>query len=265
MSQLRATSEAALPGGRRRGAKQRREPRGVLVGMNPLVGSLAVSSVFLATLAAATPIAAAQQSPSASPSPTQTPVRDCRAGARVSLDRNTITATGSASVTVTYRSNTLVDLFAYTQPSTEYRLVRSETTNADGVATFVVRPPANTRLEARPRREDCTDPVFGTEPSVVLNVRTALTLTAVRNGTRDYTFAGDSLPARQGGLIVSLYRVTESGSQVLTAQTRASAASGDWAINRKFTGSGRFGFVARTGQDLQNAPGTSNTRSTLIY
>ena len=79
------------------------------------------------------------------------------------------------------------------------------------------------------------------------------------------TFAGDSLPARPGGLIVSLSLVMGSGSQVLTAQTRAAATSGDWVINRTFTGSGRFGFVVRTGQDLRNAPGASKSRSTLIY
>ena len=200
-----------------------------------------------------------------SPNPTATPVRDCRAGARVTLDRTIMTATGSANVTVQETPNTLVDLFAYTRPTTEYRLVRSAMTDADGIATFTVRPPANTRLSAAQREEDCTDPVFGTEPSVVLNVRTALTLTASRVGVRKYVFAGRSLPARPGGLVVSLYRVSGSGSEVLTAQTRASAADGDWAINREFTGGGRFGFVVRTGQDLQNAPGASNVRSTVIH
>jgi hypothetical protein len=200
------------------------------------------------------------------PTPSPTPVHgDCRAGAQVTLDRATIIATGSATVTVREIPHTVVDLFGYTRPSTEYRLVRSERTNADGIATFTIRPPANTRLKAAQREEDCTDPVFGTEPSVVLNVRTALTLTAERNGVRDYTFAGDSLPARPGGLIVSLYRVTDSGRQVLTAQARADAQNGEWTINRRFAGTGRFGFVARTGQDLQNAPGVSNTRSTLVY
>lgn len=199
------------------------------------------------------------------PTPTATPHADCRAGARVTLDRDTIIATGSATVTVREIPNTVVDLYAYTQPATEFRVVRSERTNADGIATFTVRPPANTRLKAAQREEDCTDPVFGTEPSVVLNVRTALTLTAARNGVRNYTFGGDSLPARPGGLIVSLYRVTDSGRQVLTAQARASATHGEWSIDRTFTGTGRFGFVVRTGQDLQNAPGTSSTRSTLIH
>ena len=196
------------------------------------------------------------------PSP---PHGDCRAGAQVTLEEATITATGSARVMVREIPDTVVDLFAYTRPSTEYRLVRSGRTNADGIATFTIRPPANTRLKAAQRQEDCTDPAFGTEPSVVLNVRTALTLTAERHGVRDYAFAGDSLPARPGGLIVSLYRITGSGRQVLTAQARADAQNGEWSINREFTGTGRFGFVVRTGQDLQNAPGVSNIRSTLIY
>ena len=78
-------------------------------------------------------------------------------------------------------------------------------------------------------------------------------------------FSGDSLPARPGGLIVSLYRVTAEGRQVLTSQTRADDRNGQWRIERRFTGSGRFGFVVRTGQDLQNAPGTSNVRSTLVF
>ena len=183
----------------------------------------------------------------------------------MTLDEATITATGAATVTVREIPNTVVDLFAYTRPSTEYRLVRSERTNADGIATFTVRPPANTRLKAAQREEDCNEPVFGTAPTVVLNVRTALTLTAQRHGVRDYTFAGDSLPARPDGLIVSLYRITESSGPVLTSQARADTQNGEWTMNRKFTGTGRFGFVVRTGQDLQNAPGVSSTRSTLIY
>ena len=95
-------------------------------------------------------------------------------------------------------------------------------------------------------------------------MRTALTLAVKRNGTRDYTFSGDSLPARSAGLIVSVYRLTSDGA-VLTAQTRADGKTGEWSVRRTFTGTGRFDFVVRTGQDLQNAPGTSNTRSLLVF
>ena len=193
-----------------------------------------------------------------------TPHAGCESGVRVSLDQSVITATGSAGLTVREDPNTLVDLYAYTRPSTDYRLIRSATTDERGLAHFTVTPPANTRLIAAQRHQQCQQPT-AVPSSVVLNVRTALTLTATRNGRRDYNFAGDSLPARAGGLIVSLYRVTQDGRQVLTAQTRADAKTGQWAVRRTFTGSGRFAFLARTGQDLQNAPGTSNTRSTLIY
>jgi len=52
---------------------------------------------------------------------------------------------------------------------------------------------------------------------------------------------------------------------VLTAQARGDAANGEWSLRHRFTGSGRFGVVVRTGQDLQNAPGASRVRSTLVY
>lgn len=193
------------------------------------------------------------------------PPDDCQSGTPVSLDRDAVTATGSAVLTVHDRADSLVDVYAYTRPSTAYRLVRSLTTGADGTARTTLRPPANTRLRAVPRVEDCTEPVFGSAPPVVLSVRTALTLTTRRTGTCEYAFAGDSLPARDGGLVVSLHRVTTTGSQVLTAQARASATTGEWRLTRTFTGSGRFGFVVRTGQDLQNAAGTSAVRPTLVF
>lgn len=176
----------------------------------------------------------------------------------VVLPVSTITATAPATVQVRGGSGTEVDLLAYSRPSTAYVVVRSGLVGNDGTVTFTVRPPTNTRLLAR--QAGCAD-----GPSTVLNVRTALTLQVVRNGTRDYAFHGDSLPARRGGLVVSLYRITADGSSVLTAQARASATTGDWSLRRVFTGSGRFGFVVRTGQDLQNAPGASNVRSLLVY
>lgn len=200
-----------------------------------------------------------QPSPDPSPSGAGTPPAHCASPTSVSVTPDTIDATASAGVSVSGPAGARVELYAYTRPSTQYRLVRSGTLSQNGAAGFRVVPPANTRLYALV--PDCGL----TSPSVVLNVRTTLTLGAVRHGLRDYSFSGDSLPARPGGLIVSLYRVTGDGAQVLTAQTRADAADGNWSIRRVFTGSGRFGFVVRTGQDLRNAPGTSRVRSTLIF
>jgi hypothetical protein len=200
-------------------------------------------------------------SPSTPPTPMPpTPLPQCT-GTTTTLDQATIIATGAGGVTVRSAPSSTVELYAYTQPSTTFTRVRTATTDADGLARFTVRPPANTRLYAQ--RPGCQPDVA--RDSVVLNVRTALSLFVERNGPRDYTFSGDSLPARPGGLIISLYRVTDTGRQVLTAQTRADAQDGEWTLNRTFTGTGRFGFVVRTGQDLQNAPGTSNVRSLLIF
>lgn len=199
--------------------------------------------------------------PSASPTATMSPAGVCNVPATVELGAATIIATGSAPVTVRGPAGSTVDVFAYTRPSSTFRVVRTGTVGADGtVSLTAVRPPANTRLYAQVR--GCTADVAA--DSVVLNVRTALSLFTTRNGPRDYTFTGDSLPARPGGLIVSLYRVTAQGRQVLTSQVRASPSNGQWTIQRMFTGTGRFGFVVRTGQDLRNAPGTSNIRSALI-
>ena len=177
------------------------------------------------------------------------------------LPVTTISAMATATVTITASPGSTVELLAYTRPASTYAVVRVLAVGPSGEVSTTVRPPANTRLYAR--QVGCTsNPAL---LSRVLNVRTTLTLTAKRNGPRDYTFSGDSLPARAGGLVVSLYRTTADGSQVLTAQTRANATTGDWSIRRVFTGSGRFGFQVRTGQDLQNAPGASNVRSTLVY
>lgn len=226
----------------------------------------AAAALVVATAAA--PAALGQQiSPSpesASPRALATPLSGgpCQAASfqEVAVDPTAITATGAAVVTASTMPNGIVDLYAYTRPSTAFIRVRSAETGAEGTATFTIKPPSNTRLHSAQR--GCEN---RRSPSVVLNVRTALTLAVERNGTRNYTFSGDSLPARPGGLIVSLYRVTDDGRQVLTSQARASATDGEWEMRRQFTGVGRFGFVVRTGQDLQNAPGSSNVRSLLIF
>ena len=216
----------------------------------------------------ATPSASATPTATMSPRPTATstavatatPVA-CGGAESVTVERTTIIATGSTGVTVRATPNSVIDLLAYTQPSRTFRVVRSAEVGADGVAEFRIAPPANTRLYAQQR--GC--PADAARDSRVVNVRTALSLLVERTGPRAYTFRGDSLPARAGGLVVSLYRVTGDGRQVLTAQTRANASTGEWRIDRRFTGSGRFGFVVRTGQDLQNAPGSSNVRSVLVF
>jgi hypothetical protein len=202
-------------------------------------------------------VTSASPSPSSSPTPSPTGSPGCTTASTL-LGTALISAMETASVTVTATRGSTVDLFAYTRPSTTYTIVRTGVVGNNGTISWDIRPPRNTRLFAQQR---------GCAPGnqVVLGVRTTLSIAAVRNGTRNYTFSGDSLPARPGGLIVTLYRVNADGSQVLTAQARASAITGEWSLTRQFLGTGTFGFVVRTGQDLQNAPGSSRVRPTMIY
>ena len=130
--------------------------------------------------------------------------------------------------------------------------------------SITLTPATNTKLSWRGALYCGPGPfhgdVEGANP-VVVDVAPRLSLTAVRNGVRDYTFSG---VATTPGLVLNLYRVNADGSRVLTAQTRATDAR-TWTIRRTFLGSGRFGFVVRTGRTMANAPGTSNVRPTVIH
>ena len=194
------------------------------------------------------------------PGSTPPPATSC-ATATTTLDRTTITATDIVGLTVRATPNTTVDLFAYSRPNTTFNRVRTAVVGSDGTVRFAVRPGGNTRLYAQQR--GCAVDIA--RDSKVLLVRTLLTLEVARNGARNYTFSGKAIPQRAGGQLISLFRVNPDGSQVLTAQTRASAVNGDWRIDRRFTGSGRFGFVVRTSPDITNAAGSSPVQSVLIF
>ena len=120
-------------------------------------------------------------------------------------------------MTVTAPEGTDVELRAYSRPSTTFRQVRSSTVGASGRVAFDVTPGTNTRILAA-----CTGQ-SGTDSRVrVISVRTALSLTVVRNGRRDYTFQGRILPRRSGQQI-TLYRVTSDGRRIITDQIRPTA------------------------------------------
>jgi hypothetical protein len=122
-------------------------------------------------------------------------------------------------------------------------------------------------------------------PSVVQNVATNLSLSAYRDGVRKYHFQGTNLPRRAGQLI-TLYRyatgpnldkfcvpapesytgaATSGGCSAIRTSTAFTNSSNVWRIDRTFTGSGQFYFVARTSQTLTNVAGFSNQRLTIIH
>jgi hypothetical protein len=221
----------------------------------------------------------ASGSPSASPtatasptsSPTGSPAPGCSTAQQnlpVRVNTPIINATGLASVTVTGGTpNGQIELQGYSQnhygtanfTNDPTPIDRTVTAGSDGSATISdLRPASNTRLRARVR--GCT---FGTNAlGSVINVRTQLTLAAKRTGTRTVVISGGSIPARPGGLIVGIYR-----DGVLIGQARADQTSGQYSVTLHFPASDqgkRINLNARTGQDAQNAPGQSNTRSLLI-
>ena len=157
---------------------------------------------------------------------------------------------------------------------------RTGTADANGAVTFSdLRPSSNTRLRAH--EASCAYAPEASGP--VIEVRATETLRVVRNGLRNYTFSGTSIPARAGGLIVSLYRVVGAtcpagveprdcpGEQLLRqarAQAEDTPGAGTYQMSVTFPVGDRHSrheFVVKTGRDAQNAPGRSNVRSLLIY
>jgi hypothetical protein len=234
-----------------------------------------------------TPTPTGTRSPSATPTSTISPSPQGCPGTpvRVRVNTKTINATGQASVTVTGATpSATIELQGYSQnhegtasfandPTPVDRVGKAD---ANGSITFNdLRPASNTRVRAR--QQGCT---FGN--SDVIEVRAQETLAVKRTGTRSYTFSGRSIPARPGGLIISLYRIVGTAcaagvepskcpGEKFIGQGRAvslgSPGEGLYSIRITFPAADqnvRDEFVVKTGRDAQNAPGRSNARSLLI-
>jgi hypothetical protein len=149
--------------------------------------------------------------------------------------------------------NASVELRCYSRPSTTYVTARGPLNLTSGGATqFQIKPGANTRCYVRYAGEEAS-----ASNSVVVNVHTTLSLSAVRNsGVRNYTFQGRNLPRRSGQLI-TLYRIDNNGNEIRTSNLTTDS-SGIYRVARHFTGTGTFTFVVRTSQTLNNAAGVSN-------
>ncbi|MCA1720258.1 MAG: hypothetical protein LC779_03840 [Actinobacteria bacterium] len=237
--------------------------------------------VGTAPAAAAAPTAAASSAP-ASPSGSAGPSGCPSTTPKVRINgATTINATGRASVTVTGAApSSTVELQGYSQNHKGTATFDNDPTPVDrtgkadsnGSITFNdLMPASNTRLRAR--QQGCPN-----GDSVVLEVRAQETLVVTRTGTRAYTFSGKSIPAREGGLIVTLYRIvgqpcaagvdpSRCPGETLLRQARADAQTGEYAMSVSFGARDqgvRDEFVVKTGRDAQNAPGRSNTRSLLI-
>jgi hypothetical protein len=164
-----------------------------------------------------------------------------------------ITAGRSASMSGFAEPGTEVVLLAYSRPSTEYYVVRRTTASETGAYSFVVAPSTNTRLKVR---------VGGQESdTVVIGVRTAISLRTVRTAPYTYTFTGQVIPRREGQL-VSVYAQTPAGNRLVG---RGSVGpDGVWRATHRFTVKGTYPLFASTTGDLTNYAGQSAVVRTAI-
>lgn len=196
--------------------------------------------------------AQASATPTATMTPSSAPGPACTTPLTLTSNVSHITPGLRATLTVSGAPvGAEIQLYAYSRPGTTFQVVREATTEDDTIA-WDLTPGTNTRVRAF-----CKDQPDSRSNDQVVTVRTALSLTVVRNGVRNYTFQGRILPRRPGQLI-TLYRITDDGDRVLTSQIKTDD-SGAYVVNRIFSGSGTFGFLTRTGQTLDNAFGESNS------
>lgn len=188
-------------------------------------------------------------SPTGSPAPSPTGSTPTSTDVGLTVQTPDIQPTQHALLTATAAPGATVELLCYSRPTTAYSVARTVVAT-NGQAAFSLRPGTNTRCYAR----DASSP-DAASPSVVVNVHTTLSLSAVRSASRAYVFQGRNLP-RLAGQLITLYRVDGAGTQIRTATTRTDS-TGIWRLSRTFTGSGTFTFLVKTTQTLNNAPGVS--------
>lgn len=211
--------------------------------------ALAAAAALMTATAFAAPAAAAAPSPS--PSPNEGCVQHT-----VSKDRSEIRFGEPVAVTVTSAATSTVFILNAVSPDRQRFLGgRSGATGDDQTITWTVRPTENTRLLVS-HGQQCAEDDLG-----VVTVTPFVSIAAKRNAARDYTFSGRVLPGK--GQPVALYRVEPDGRRVLTARSTV-RADGTYRFDRRFTGSGRFGFLVASGAS-RTAPAESAIRSTLIY
>lgn len=219
--------------------------------------------VPLALLALAAP-ASAQQSPT--PTPTSTaPTVNCPY-VEFSADRHTIAPGETVTITATRVTNApdqRVGAELQRRFPAPEAVVRSEGSTAT-VVTWPVRLGESHQFVgiSRPDRSNCRP--LGRPDGIpfTVDVQPTVGIAAVRNTTRDYSFSGRVVPGR--GQRVVLYRVTDTGSRVLTS-TGNVRPDGTYRFDRRFSGAGRFGFQVDVAATASNLGGQSDVRPTVIH
>lgn len=222
------------------------------ISASPSTTPSATGSPSASTTSSPTATASATSTATVSPSASGCPSN--RQQATLTVEDDTIAAGSTARLFATGAPNQQYSLQCYTRPSTTYTEARAGTFSADGSpATFTLSLGRNTRCYLR----YATNPTQGASNSVVINVNTVLSLSAIRKGVRTYEFRGRNLP-RVAGQLITLYRVDAAGNEIRTSNLKTDN-SGIYTVTRKFTGNGTFKFRVRTSKTNDNAAGVSNT------
>ncbi|MCW2777994.1 MAG: Bacterial Ig domain [Frankiales bacterium] len=194
----------------------------------------------------------ATTTPTTTSSPTTGPVAPI-----VSASPSTVKAGASSVITGSGQPGSTIQLVGYSRPSTTNRVLRTGTADENGDFAFTITPTGNTRVFAR--STDASGTTDG--PSIVVTVRTTLSLTVTRTGTRTYRFSGNVAPKRAGQSVRITYR--KGSSQVEVSRTKV-AANGSYSVTRTFSGTGTFDFSSRTSTDVTTAGGTSVVRKVTV-
>ena len=185
--------------------------------------------------------------PTATIAPPVPPPPTVENGSSLIIAGSSATLSGAADVGAT------VELMAYSRPYTDYLPVRRTTATSTGSYSFSVSPRTNTRLYVRVNGGD--------SGSVVIGVRPALSLRAVRTATRAFVLTGRAAPGREGQL-VSVFARTPGGDRFLGRG--ASDGNGIWRVTHRFTVNGTFALYAATSADLTSAAGRSAAVLTAV-
>jgi hypothetical protein len=191
--------------------------------------------------------------PTPTPNPTPPPTRPSAPKGPSGIG----TAGTVTVITGTTTPGARVELYGFTVPSTTYHLLGWTRANAVGHYSFLPRFTGNSRVYVR---------VAGlTSPSIVVRVRSLVTLSATKLSPRTYTFSGASLPARAGELVVLYYR-DRFGHALVVARAHADG-HGHYSVTHTFTDYGRhsYGIFAVVSSDARAVWATSRTDAITTY
>lgn len=210
--------------------------------------AVAALSVHVPAAQAASASATPSAGPSASPSP------DCPEYTLETSDR-VIPVGGEFTLRVQTQPGTRIQVARRTPAPSQ--VVRAVEESATGTESWTFRLGESHVLDVRVGSL-CGRP----DEPVAVDVHPYVSISAIRNTVRDYTFSGRVVPARQQR--VSLWRVEADGRRVLTALSTV-GPDGGYRIDRRFTGSGRFGFQVDVAATSANLGGRSAVRPTVIH